>query len=142
VSFFEVVELNTCFRTISTAYFRGAHGVILTYDVTNEQSFEHVEAWLQEVNDKSPKTIVKLLVGNKTDLESLRVVSTERGQGFASSHGLNFLETSAKFATNVYEAYDLLTQQALEAWKRDKAGTSNSETEIRPSEVPTNSCNC
>merc|ERR1712157_499578 len=68
------------FRTITSAYYRGAHGIIMVYDVTNSESFEHVEEWLSEVNRHASETTKKLLVGNKCDLESERAVQKEDAQ--------------------------------------------------------------
>lgn len=91
------------FRTITSGYYRGAHGIIMVYDVTNEDSFENMKQWLKEIERYSLPNVLKLLVGNKTDLK--RVVSTEQGRNFADSLEIDFIETSAKNANNIDEVF-------------------------------------
>jgi len=94
------------FRTITSSYYRGAHGIIVVYDVTNPESFNNVQKWLQEIDRYACENVHKLLVGNKADMASERKVSTDDGRDFAESLGLEFLETSAKNATNVEETFN------------------------------------
>lgn len=85
------------FRTLTSSYYRGAHGVILVYDVTRMDSFENLEQWLREVQMYTPghgENVVKLLVGNKCDLE--RKVPKDVADAWARSQGMLFLEASAK----------------------------------------------
>mmetsp|Transcript_12018 Transcript_12018/g.48381 ORF Transcript_12018/g.48381 Transcript_12018/m.48381 type:complete len:208 (+) Transcript_12018:357-980(+) len=93
------------FRTITSAYYRGADGIIMVYDVTSQESFEHVADWLTEVNRYASDGTCKLLVGNKADMEDDKAVTTETAKAYADSLGIEFLETSAKNATNVEEAF-------------------------------------
>mmetsp|Transcript_10113 Transcript_10113/g.42491 ORF Transcript_10113/g.42491 Transcript_10113/m.42491 type:complete len:175 (+) Transcript_10113:242-766(+) len=102
------------FRTIAAAYYRGAQGIIIVYDVTNKQSFENVEMWLSEVNKYGSGDVNKLLVGNKSDLTSKREVETEKGKELAESNGMKFLETSAKTAENVEEAFLTMTREVFQ----------------------------
>ncbi|XP_022562703.1 ras-related protein RABD2b isoform X1 [Brassica napus] len=97
------------FRTITSSYYRGAHGIIVTYDVTDQESFNNVKQWLNEIDRYASESVNKLLVGNKNDLTSQKVVSTETAQAFADELGIPFLETSAKNATNVEEAFMAMT---------------------------------
>jgi len=92
------------FRTITSAYYRGADGIIMVYDVTSAESFEHVGDWLGEVDRYASEGTCKLLVGNKSDMET-KAVTTEKAKEYADSLGVPFLETSAKNATNVEEAF-------------------------------------
>ena len=92
------------FRTITSAYYRGADGIIMVYDVTSSESFDHVSDWLTEVNRYANEGTCKLLVGNKCDMED-KVVTTEAAKEYADGLGIPFLETSAKNATNVEEAF-------------------------------------
>mmetsp|Transcript_6489 Transcript_6489/g.7419 ORF Transcript_6489/g.7419 Transcript_6489/m.7419 type:complete len:206 (-) Transcript_6489:1274-1891(-) len=100
------------FRTITSAYYRGADGIIMTYDVTNQDSFDHVQDWLQEVNRYANEGTCKLLIGNKSDRED-KVVSTEVGTEFAKKLDMPFLETSAKTAANVEAAFLAMASQLI-----------------------------
>jgi len=96
------------FRTISSTYYRGAHGIIVVYDVTNKVSFDNVTRWLQEIDKYAREGVNKLLVGNKSDHteeEGQRQVSTEEGRMFAESKDIPFLETSARTGTFVDTAF-------------------------------------
>jgi Ras-related protein Rab-1A len=93
------------FRTITSAYYRGADGIIMVYDTTSSDSFDHVNDWLKEVNRYASEGTCKLLVGNKSDRTSDRAVTAEQAKEFADDLGVAFLETSAKTAKNVEEAF-------------------------------------
>mmetsp|Transcript_13412 Transcript_13412/g.22285 ORF Transcript_13412/g.22285 Transcript_13412/m.22285 type:complete len:217 (-) Transcript_13412:406-1056(-) len=93
------------FRTITSAYYRGADGIIMVYDVTSTDSFDHVNDWLKEVNRYASEGTAKLLVGNKSDRVADRVVEAEKAKEYADEIGVAFLETSAKSAKNVEEAF-------------------------------------
>lgn len=79
------------FKTITASYYKGAHGIILVYDITDRQSFKDIENWLAEVDKYGNENVVKLLVGNKSDLEANRQVKTEEGKTLADSLGIKFL---------------------------------------------------
>uniref|UniRef100_A0A3B5ADQ3 Ras-related protein Rab-25 n=1 Tax=Stegastes partitus TaxID=144197 RepID=A0A3B5ADQ3_9TELE len=99
------------YRAITSAYYRGAVGALLVYDVTKHLTYESVERWLKELYDHADPHIVVMLVGNKTDLESERSVPTEEAKDFAEKKGLLFLETSALESTNVEAAFsDVLAE--------------------------------
>ncbi|KAK2424915.1 ras-related protein RABE1c [Trifolium repens] len=95
------------FRTITTAYYRGASGILLVYDVTDESSFNNIRNWIRSIEQNSSDNIVnKILVGNKADIdESKRVVPFTKGQALANEYGIKFFETSAKTNRNVEEAF-------------------------------------
>lgn len=93
------------FRSITRSYYRGAAGALLVYDITRKDTFAHLATWLEEARQNGNPAMTIMLVGNKTDLESRRMVSTEEGRRFAENNGLLFLEASAKTATNVEEAF-------------------------------------
>ncbi|MES1909525.1 MAG: Ras-related protein RABD2c, variant 3 [Cercozoa sp. M6MM] len=101
------------FKTITSAYYRGAHGIIMVYDTTNLESFHHVEEWLGEVNRHASENTLKLLVGNKADLTNERAVTTEDAKAFAERLSIPFLETSAKDATNVEQAFLTMAKVAF-----------------------------
>ncbi|KAJ4749052.1 Ras-related protein Rab-11A [Rhynchospora pubera] len=96
------------YRAITSAYYRGALGAVLVYDVTKTNTFENVKRWLRELRDHADSNIVVLLVGNKTDLKHLRVVTTEDGAALAELEGLSFVETSALDSTNVEKAFQII----------------------------------
>jgi len=93
------------FRSITRSYYRGAAGALLVYDVTRRDTFEHLTTWLEDCLKFSSPNIVIMLIGNKSDLDAQRQVTQEEGNTFATKHGLHFLETSAKTAENVDEAF-------------------------------------
>ena len=101
------------FRTITSAYYRGADGIIVCYDCTEPSTFDNIDDWLTEVNRYANEKTCKILVGNKCDLESQRRISTERGQRKADDLGIPFLETSAKDAVNVEKVFVLMAQKLL-----------------------------
>jgi Ras-related protein Rab-2A len=93
------------FRSITRSYYRGAAGALLVYDVTRRDTFQHLGRWLEEAKQHAQPSMVILLIGNKNDLEHRRAVSTDEGKAFADANGLLFLETSAKTAYNVEQAF-------------------------------------
>mmetsp|Transcript_19748 Transcript_19748/g.55123 ORF Transcript_19748/g.55123 Transcript_19748/m.55123 type:complete len:243 (+) Transcript_19748:65-793(+) len=97
-------------RVLLPTYFRKAKGVILVYDITNAKSFESLsERWMAQLNDHSnADDLAKLLVGNKSDLESSREVTQEKAMAFCQEYGMEFLETSAKSGDNVLAAFEKL----------------------------------
>eukprot|EP01089_Gocevia_fonbrunei_P012467 TRINITY_DN2960_c0_g1_i1.p1 TRINITY_DN2960_c0_g1~~TRINITY_DN2960_c0_g1_i1.p1 ORF type:complete len:217 (+),score=55.25 TRINITY_DN2960_c0_g1_i1:79-729(+) len=99
------------YRAITSAYYRGAVGALLVYDISKAATYENVERWLNELRDHADSTIVIMLVGNKSDLRHLRAVRTEQATAFAEKHGLSFIETSALDSTNVEIAFQkILTE--------------------------------
>ncbi|KAG8367926.1 hypothetical protein BUALT_Bualt16G0123500 [Buddleja alternifolia] len=93
------------YRAVTSAYYRGAVGAMLVYDMTKRQSFDHMARWLEELRAHADKNIVIMLIGNKCDLGTLRAVPTEDAQEFAERENLYFMETSALEATNVESAF-------------------------------------
>ncbi|XP_030073890.1 ras-related protein Rab-1B-like [Microcaecilia unicolor] len=110
------------FRTITSSYYRGAHGIIVVYDVTDQESYNNVRQWLQEIERYASENVNKLLVGNKCDLTNKKVVDYSTAKEFADSLGIPFLETSAKTTTNVEQSF--LTM-AAEIKKRMGPGASS-----------------
>ncbi|KAM0906615.1 hypothetical protein ACQ4PT_016666 [Festuca glaucescens] len=93
------------FRTITTAYYRGAMGILLVYDVTDESSFNNIRNWIRNIEQHASDNVNKILVGNKVDMDAKRVVSTAQGQKLADEYGIKFFETSAKTNQNVEEVF-------------------------------------
>ncbi|XP_009413276.2 GTP-binding protein YPTM2 isoform X1 [Musa acuminata AAA Group] len=146
------------FRTITSSYYRGAHGIIVSpiiksifcllrvkllcqlvvhsldlqvvYDVTDQESFNNVKQWLNEIDRYASDNVNKLLVGNKCDLTANRVVSFETAKAFADEIGIPFLETSAKNATNVQQAF-----MAMTAAIKNRMASQPAMNSARPSTV-------
>jgi len=135
------------FRTITSSYYRGAHGICLVYDVTDMDSFNNVKQWLQEIDRYASEGVNKLLVGNKSDMADKRVVEydvakvcaspTEVGmsmvdlqslQEFADSIGIPFLETSAKNAQNVEAAFLTMARHIKEKQQSKTLATGDKPT--------------
>jgi len=93
------------FRTITSSYYRGAHGIIVVYDTTDQESFSNLKQWLHEIDRHACDNVNKLLVGNKSDLTHKKVVDYPTAKEYADSLGIPILETSAKNATNVEQAF-------------------------------------
>lgn len=90
------------FRTITSTYYRGTHGVIIVYDVTSGESFANVKRWVNEIENNCD-VVSKILVGNKNDAPNRKVVLTEDAQRYANQMGIQLFETSAKDNVNVEE---------------------------------------
>ncbi|KAL6131537.1 hypothetical protein ACLB2K_069912 [Fragaria x ananassa] len=111
------------YRAITSAYYRGAVGALLVYDITKRQTFDNVTRWLRELRDHADSNIVIMMAGNKSDLNHLRGVPGEDAQLLAEKEGLSFLETSALEAHNVENAfqtilldiYHIISKKALAA---------------------------
>ena len=140
------------FRTITSAYYRGADGIILVYDVTSAESLDHVHDWLKEVNRYAAEGTVKLLVGNKSDRTSDRVVTFEQAQALADELGIPLIETSAKSAKNVEEAFltlagELIRQRLARGDNKDgtdgkgSSGSSGGGIDLASAVKKANCCN-
>jgi len=111
------------YRAITSAYYRGAVGALLVYDIAKRQTFENVQRWLRELRDHADSNIVIMMAGNKSDLNHLRAVSSDDAQSLAEREGLSFLETSALEAFNVekafqtilFDIYQIISKKALAA---------------------------
>jgi Ras-related protein Rab-8A len=114
------------FRVITNAYYRGAHGVLLVYDVTDQASFDDIGNWVKNIETCADASVRCILVGNKCDMSTDRLVSTERGQALADSFGIKFFETSAKTGMQVNECFTTLTQDILDTRKSKEGQDSGS----------------
>ncbi|CAO3660810.1 unnamed protein product [Umbelopsis ramanniana] len=111
------------YRAITSAYYRGAVGALLVYDIAKHATYENVTRWLKELRDHADSNIVIMLVGNKSDLRHLRAVPTDEAKQFAADNGLSFIETSALDSSNVElsfqriltEIYRIVSNKALES---------------------------
>ena len=113
------------FRTIISSYYKGAQGILLVFDVTEKESFESLNNWLIEIEKNANKNVVKILIGNKNDLEDKRVISFSQAKDFADSNGLKYVETSAKTNNNVTEAFSEIGKELMDASSKDKEFFAN-----------------
>lgn len=134
------------YRAITSAYYRGAVGALLVYDITKRQTFDNVQRWLRELRDHADSNIVIMMAGNKCDLNHLRAVSEEDGQGLAEREELSFLETSALEATNIEKAfqtilteiYHIISKKALAAQEAAAAALPGQGTTINVNDASGN----
>ncbi|KAL3315607.1 Ras- protein Rab-8A [Cichlidogyrus casuarinus] len=98
------------FRTITTAYYRGAMGIMLVYDVTNRSTFDNIQNWIDNIEKHATVDVLRMLLGNKCDIEGKRQVSYQEGETFAKSHNIPFMETSAKVGSHVDTAFFTLAK--------------------------------
>ena len=118
------------FKNITASYYRGGNGVLVVYDITDRDSFENLNSWLIEIEKNANKNVYKLLIGNKSDLEEKRKVTYQEGKDFATSNGMQFIETSAKTASKVQEAFELLTQEIIKASVTKDRGMEKKEKSV------------
>ncbi|KTW28116.1 GTP-binding protein ypt3 [Pneumocystis carinii B80] len=123
------------YRAITSAYYRGAVGALLVYDITKQGSYDSVQRWLKELSDHADSNIVIMLVGNKSDLRHLRAVSTEDGKNFAAECKLSFIETSALDSTNVEVAFQTILNEVYQSMSTKN--TDSNDLITRPTEGQT-----
>nr|XP_021152438.1 ras-related protein Rab-26 isoform X1 [Columba livia] len=99
------------FRSVTHAYYRDAHALLLLYDVTNKASFDNIQAWLTEIHEYAQQDVVLMLLGNKVDSAQDRVVKREDGEKLAKEYGVPFMETSAKSGLNVDLAFTAIAKE-------------------------------
>ena len=134
------------FKNITASYYRGGNGVLVVYDITDRDSFENLNSWLIEIEKNANKNVYKLLIGNKCDLEDKRKVTYQEGKDFATSNGMQFIETSAKTDTKVKDAFELLTQEIIKSSLTKDKGMEKKDKTVhlasKGSEIPTKTKKC
>ena len=118
------------FKNITASYYRGGNGVLVVYDITDRDSFENLNSWLIEIEKNANKNVYKLLIGNKSDLEDKRKVTYQEGKDFATSNGMQFIETSAKTDSKVKDAFELLTQEIIKSNVTKDKGNEKKERTV------------
>ncbi|XP_006000339.1 ras-related protein Rab-11A-like [Latimeria chalumnae] len=120
------------YRAITSAYYRGAVGALLVYDIAKHLTYENAERWLKELRDHADVNIVIMLVGNKSDLRHLRAVPTDEARSFAEKNGVSFMETSALDSTNVETAFLTILTEIHRIVSRRRI-SAQMDTELGPS---------
>ena len=120
------------YRAITSAYYRGAVGALLVYDISKHQTYEKVERWLKELRDHADANIIIMLVGNKSDLRHLRGVQTDEARGFAEANELQFIETSALESTNVELAFQKCLAEIYRVVSRRALASEEGAGQARP----------
>ncbi|CAG8460079.1 11249_t:CDS:2 [Funneliformis mosseae] len=122
------------FRTITTAYYRGAMGILLVYDVTDERSFKNIRNWFSNIEQHASEGVNKILIGNKCDWVEKKAITKEQGQALADEFGIKFLETSAKANINVEEAFFTLARdikkRLIDTHAQEQQNTQNKRLEL------------
>ncbi|KAJ8383785.1 hypothetical protein AAFF_G00214720 [Aldrovandia affinis] len=127
------------FKTITTAYYRGAMGIILVYDITDEKSFENIQNWMKSIKENASSGVSRMLLGNKCDIEAKRKVSKETGEKLAKDHGIRFFETSAKSSINVEESFIALARDILLKSSK-KPGPTGREVRLTTTQKKSSKC--
>lgn len=122
------------YRAITSAYYRGAVGALLVYDITKAVTFASLERWLKELRDHADSNLVIMLVGNKLDMGHLRAITTEDGRKFSTEQGLQFIETSALGNTNIDEAFQYTLKAILTCMSAKTFEASTPEQTVQLSE--------
>ena len=112
------------FRTITTSYYRGAHAIIMVFDITKKETFDHIINWMADIDKFAKQGVLRILVGNKCDLENQREVNKDEGLAFADKYGIQYFETSAKETINI-ESLFIDTTKYLLSKQVQKAGNNN-----------------
>ncbi|ESQ46147.1 hypothetical protein EUTSA_v10000314mg [Eutrema salsugineum] len=115
------------YRAVTSAYYRGAVGAMLVYDITKRESFDHIPRWLEELRAHADKNIVIILIGNKSDLEDQRSVPMEDAKEFAEKEELFFLETSALNSTNVENSFNTLLTEIFNTVNKKNLSSSENQ---------------
>jgi len=114
------------FKSICRSYYKGSHGIIFVYDITDRESFREVENWMEDVDRIAGRGMVKILIGNKCDMEKERQVSYADGNKLAEDLGMKFIETSAKTAYNVVESFKTIATEMKEKVEKNELQTEKS----------------
>jgi Ras-related protein Rab-11A len=120
------------YRAITSAYYRGAVGALLVYDISKASSFENVDKWLKELKDHADSQTVVMLTGNKSDLKHLRAIPTDEAATYAQKHNLAFIETSALDGSGVDQAFEIVLNEIYQLTIRNVIGTKKNNS-IGPS---------
>ena len=113
------------FRTITTSYYKSAHAIIILYDITEQSSFDHINNWMIEIDKFAKQGVLRIIVGNKKDLESKRQVSTKDAESFGDKYSIKLMEISAKDNTNIDALFLNIIKRLLENYLKSKGDIIN-----------------
>ena len=136
------------YKSITSAYYKGAKGAFIVYDITNKSTFESVDKWIKDLNSYGDKNLTMLLIGNKSDLEDKRIINKEEGEEKAKSFELGFIETSAYNGDNIDQAFDIMLKEVLKRYivENDvnndefEGGTGNNIELVKKNETKKKKC--
>ncbi|KAG5252246.1 hypothetical protein OIU76_008456 [Salix suchowensis] len=123
------------FRAVTSAYYRGAVGALIVYDITRRSSFDSVKRWLDELGTHCDTAIARMLVGNKSDLDNIREVSRDEGKSLAEEESLFFMETSALDSTNVEAAFEVVIREIYNNMSRKILNSDSYKAELTVNRV-------
>ena len=105
-------------KTMTYSYYRGCHVILVVYDVTEKKSFQNVTTWVECIDKFAKSNVLKILVGNKTDLEDKRVITTEEGKKLAEENGLKYYEISALKISGLHEMFEDIAKEYVEIYEQ------------------------
>ena len=114
------------FKTITTSYYKGAHAILIVFDITDRDSFDHVKNWMADIDKFAKEGVLRILVGNKCDLVNNRKIGMEEAKEIANKYGIKYIETSAKDTINIDDLFISTTKYLL--MKQNSAPGSNRRT--------------
>ena len=117
------------YRSITNAYYKGAKGAFVVYDISRKTSFNNIDKWLFDLKNNGDENINIVLIGNKIDLENQREVTTEEGEKKAIINKASFIETSAKNGDNIEKAFNLMIENVYENFKKENENKENIDSE-------------
>ena len=126
------------FKSISNNYIKKANGILLMYDITDKQSFNNIENWMQTIKDNAGNKMATVLIGTKCDLEEERAIPTEKGKNLAEKFEIHFFETSSKENINIEKAFYDIAEQIIEKNKGKKVFNNN--LDLKEKKTKKNEC--
>jgi small GTP-binding protein len=133
------------FKSITSAYYRGAMGVLLVYDITNKKSYDNIRVWIQHIRDYSYDNNVKIIIiGNKCDLENARIISKKEGSELATEHGALFIEVSAMDGVRISDAFITIAKEIMKCipTKPSNIVTISPVNDVKLSLIPKKKSSC
>jgi len=140
------------FKSMAINYFRSSHGFMFIYDITEKESFENIQNWIDLAFSNSNTVGINFLVGNKSDIENQRQISKDTAKDFANEKNLIFFETSAKSNENVEKVFQFFTYKLIQYFLNNKdkyinsdlsgAKISKNAKDINPNKEEESKCSC